>query len=133
MGDGDHGWAAAEFLNLIRDVLVREESGQLLLLSGAPENWFYSGSAMQVTSAPSLHGTISYRVEIGERSIAFNWSLSRKAHQEQGDIVLCLPLPFARTLGIPGKPHGPHLRITLSEDSGRRLYEKKETPWLVTT
>ena len=31
MGDGDHGWAAAEFLSLLRDIVVRDTADGVLL------------------------------------------------------------------------------------------------------
>ncbi len=123
MGDGDHGWAAAEFLNLVRDLLVREEGGQLLLLSGTPESWFQHGATVEVSSAPTLHGTVSLHLEVGEHSLSFNWNISRKPHQDFGELILCLPLSFARSLGIQGETVGPHMRIALPEESGRRVYE----------
>src|SRR5438270_5677328 len=39
MGDGHHGWAAADFLSLVRNLLVREVSGGLALVSLLPEEW----------------------------------------------------------------------------------------------
>jgi len=123
MGDGDHGWAAAEFLNLVRDMLVREERGQLLLLSGAPENWFHVGAVMDVVAAPTLHGLVSFHVEIGKRSLTVTWKVTRKSHQDYGDIFLCLPFSHAQALRIPGERKGSHMRIALPEGYGRRTYE----------
>jgi hypothetical protein len=37
MGDGDHGWPCAEVLSLVRQALVREQAGVVLLLPNAPE------------------------------------------------------------------------------------------------
>jgi hypothetical protein len=73
MGDGDHGWAASEFLSLIRDFLVREEHGRLLLCSGAPADWFHPGAVIAVTGAPTLHGTVSFRVTCGPTSTEVEW------------------------------------------------------------
>jgi hypothetical protein len=123
MGDGDHGWAAAEFLNLVRDILVREDRGRLLLASGVPAAWFTAGNTIGLTNAPTLHGTVSYRIKAGARAIAVEWTCRREPHQDRADFVLCLPLSFGRALGIPGEAYGPHLRVALAGDTGRLFFE----------
>jgi hypothetical protein len=65
IGDGHHGWAAAEILSAIRDAYVFEknyysiESIELILLSGIPRKWFLKGNELNITNAPLLSGTIS--------------------------------------------------------------------------
>ncbi len=142
MGDGDHGWAAAEFLNLIRDMLVREDQGRageksLLLLSGAPASWFYPGAVIRASGAPTLHGEVSFRVEMeapaldaqGLHSLSVEWTCARLEHQDKADLWLCLPLALARALDIEGEVHGPHLRVHLPGPSGSLRFEM----WFPTT
>jgi hypothetical protein len=135
MGDGDHGWAAGEFLNLIRDLLVREEktpgsAGSLLLLSGAPEAWFKSGAVLSARGAPTLHGEVSFRAEIGgardPHSLTFEWNCVRKPHQDPADLVLCLPLKFGLNLGFFGEARDAQLRVRLPDISGR-LFQRAAT------
>ncbi|MCD6023393.1 MAG: uncharacterized protein K0Q91_309 [Fibrobacteria bacterium] len=133
MGDGDHGWAAAEFLNLIRDLLVREEPGRggkgsLLLLSGAPEGWFRPGAVIRAEGAPTLHGDVAFRLECGTRSVTVEWSCARREHQDPANLVLCLPAAFARARGIDGDFLGPHLRIPLPELSGSLRFHSDPRP-----
>jgi hypothetical protein len=123
MGDGDHGWAAAEFLNLIRDLLVREESGALLLLSGAPAEWFRPGLAMGAEGAPTLHGEVSFRVECAERAMTVRWTRARLDHQDPAPLYLCLPYEYGKRLGAPGEPHGGFWRVPLPEDAGSLFLE----------
>ena len=40
MGDGHHGWAAAELLTFVRDLLVREVAGGVALASLVPDAWY---------------------------------------------------------------------------------------------
>ncbi len=40
MGDGQHGWAAAEWVMMIRNCFVREESDRLIIGSGLFAEWF---------------------------------------------------------------------------------------------
>jgi hypothetical protein len=65
IGDGHHGWAAAEILSAMRDAFVFEknyysiESIELILLSGIPKEWFLKEKELSITEAPILSGTIS--------------------------------------------------------------------------
>lgn len=110
MGDGDHGWAASEFLNLLRDVLVREEDGRLLLASGVPAAWFEPGAAFGVTDAPTLHGTVSYRVRSDAAGLEVAWNCRRAPHQDPAVFLLCLPAenPPVRLSGDAGRLFRPH-------------------------
>lgn len=45
MGDGQHGWAAAEWIMMIRNCFVREESNSLIIGSGILPEWLASGRA----------------------------------------------------------------------------------------
>jgi hypothetical protein len=45
MGDGQHIWAAAEWLMMIRNCFVREESSSLILGSGVKPSWWRSSRA----------------------------------------------------------------------------------------
>ena len=40
MGDGQHGWAAAEWVMMIRNMFVREEGDRLIVGSGLFAEWF---------------------------------------------------------------------------------------------
>jgi hypothetical protein len=43
MGDGQHGWAAAEWIMLIRNLFVREEGRKLIIGSGILPEWLADG------------------------------------------------------------------------------------------
>ncbi len=61
MGDGQHGWAAAEWVMMLRNMFVREESDRLIIGSGILPGWFDSEN--DVTFGPTLtpwgHVTVS--------------------------------------------------------------------------
>ncbi|HEX9889259.1 MAG TPA: hypothetical protein VGA69_07255, partial [Nitriliruptorales bacterium] len=75
MGDGHHGWALADFLSLIRQVLVRErrDGRGLELLGVLPPEW--RGEPLAVHDAPTHHGTISYRVRWEDDVAVLTWYL----------------------------------------------------------
>ncbi|HWA28751.1 MAG TPA: hypothetical protein VG734_24080 [Lacunisphaera sp.] len=60
MGDGQHIWAAAEWLMLIRNLLVREEGDRLVLGAGLAPAWLAFGPvALEPTLTP--HGPVGVR------------------------------------------------------------------------
>lgn len=62
MGDGQHGWAAAEWIMMIRNCFVREEPGRLVIGSGILPEWL-AGSG-EVSFGPTLTawGPVSVRL-----------------------------------------------------------------------
>lgn len=61
MGDGHHGWAAADFLSFVRNLLVREGmDGSINLLTVLPPGW--EGKRVTVAGAPTHAGTMSFEL-----------------------------------------------------------------------
>ncbi|WP_066964626.1 hypothetical protein [Microbulbifer sp. Q7] len=76
MGDGQHAWAAAEWVTMQRNCFVREEGDTLILASGLPPEWLNDGSAqkpIRFGPAPTLFGTISLEITPGEKP-RVSWS-----------------------------------------------------------
>ncbi len=63
MGDGQHAWAAAEWIMMIRNMFVREESDRLILGSGIPDAWLARGETMSFGPTPTVYGPVSVRIE----------------------------------------------------------------------
>lgn len=77
MGDGHHGWAAAELLSFVRQLLVRETTDGLALASLVPEGWL--GQGWEVHDAPTAFGRISYAVRWHGERPALLWELEPHA------------------------------------------------------
>jgi hypothetical protein len=73
MGDGHHGWAAADFLSLVRALLVREVDGGLALCTMLPPAW--QGQPLEVEHAPTHHGDLSFAVRWHGDRPALLWEL----------------------------------------------------------
>jgi hypothetical protein len=77
MGDGHHGWAAADLLSFVRDMLVTEVTASgaagLALSSAVPETWF--GQGWEVHDAPTAHGRLSYAVRWHGERPALLWEI----------------------------------------------------------
>ena len=63
MGDGHHGWAAAELALLVRDALLVEDGATLVLTPAAPAAWAAPGAVAGATGAPTAFGPVSFRTE----------------------------------------------------------------------
>ena len=74
MGDGHHGWAAADLLTFVRNLLVRERlDGGLALASLVPDAWL--GQPWEVHGAPTHLGRLSYAVRWHGERPALLWEL----------------------------------------------------------
>ncbi|MFG0330721.1 MAG: hypothetical protein ACF8PN_12590 [Phycisphaerales bacterium] len=73
MGDGQHMWAAAEWVLMMRNMFVREEGDRLLFGSGLPDEWLTPGTRMSFGPAPTDFGPVTLRVEVEETGVRFDW------------------------------------------------------------
>lgn len=109
LGDGHHGWAAAEFLSFVRSMLVRETPDGLALFSMIPERWY--GQGVEIHDAPTRFGTVSFALRWHGARPALLWEIER--HDESVPVAITCP-------GID-----PSWRTT--EDRGEALLEAPET------
>lgn len=72
MGDGQHTWAAAEWISFVRTCFVREEANKLVLCSGLSKQWLKDGS-LQFGPAPTRWGSISIRVDRAGGDLHVSW------------------------------------------------------------
>jgi hypothetical protein len=63
MGDGQHSWAAAEWILMIRNCFVREEGNGLILGAGVAPQWLAGPEAVSFGPAPTSFGIIMISVE----------------------------------------------------------------------
>ncbi len=89
MGDGHHGWAAADFLSFVRSLLVREVAGGLSLCSLLPDAW--RGHGIEVHDAPTHAGTLSFAVRWHGERPALLWELAPHASLVPGSVRLTAP------------------------------------------
>jgi hypothetical protein len=87
MGDGHHGWAAADFLRFVRDLLVRDVVGDggapaLALASVVPDAWL--GQGWEVHDAPTAAGRLSYAVRWHGERPALLWELEPHDPERSG-------------------------------------------------
>jgi len=59
LGDMPHSWAAAELISLLRDMIVAEQDGALLVNSGTPDSWLLPGKHIELKNAPTEYGPVN--------------------------------------------------------------------------
>ena len=103
MGDGQHAWAASEWVAAIRNCFVREEGDRLLLGSGIPKSWLQDGEPLSLGPAPTRFGDVTLRIatrDLGE-TLDVNWQVDWHAGPCKVDV--CIAGYESRT--EPGDDH----------------------------
>ena len=62
MGDGQHVWASAEWVLMMRNLFLREEGRTLILASGIPREWLRAGEEISFGPGPSRFGRVTVRI-----------------------------------------------------------------------
>ncbi|MEW6511770.1 MAG: hypothetical protein AB1428_12535, partial [Bacteroidota bacterium] len=107
MGDGHHGWAAAEICLALRDAFVREvwkdnqRDPELVMLSGIPAEWFQGDGQFSITEAPVPGGTVSIECVGQEGRICVLITLTAHEQPQVFNTSVRLPL-IAATLRVNG-------------------------------
>ena len=89
MGDGQHVWAAAEWVLMMRNCFVREEDNRLVLCSGIPLQWLEKNTELFFGPAPTLWGTIDIRIRPDRENIVVGWT--GKWFGQEPEIEVCIP------------------------------------------
>ncbi len=107
MGDGQHGWAAAEWILMMRSLFLREEDNIRLRLGGGivPE---LLQSARPLVFGPTLtrFGRITVHVrKVDTDVVDVRWDAHWHQHQHPPVISVCVPGFATEEIAQPGKTH----------------------------
>ncbi len=92
MGDGQHGWAAAEWVMMIRNLFVREEGDSLILGSGIFPEWMTNNQPLRFGPTPTLFGTIEINFrKTAEEAVLEVISDYSEAATQPASIIIDLP------------------------------------------
>jgi hypothetical protein len=68
-----HGTFAAQFVTMLRNMLVRDDGRAIDLLSGVSPSWMHAGDHIDVTGAPTHSGDISLRLVPSSSGATLTW------------------------------------------------------------
>jgi len=89
MGDGQHGWAAAEWLMMVRNMFVREEGRHIVIGSGIFPEWIESGH--EISFGPTLVAGGTLKVSLRKSGAAVLLNLDSDQQTLGGEIDINLP------------------------------------------
>jgi len=114
MGDGHHGWAAAEIILFLRSCMVKEENGVISLFKGNNNRLVQKGKNVKLKDVPTTFGAISC-------SLSFTGETSAVIHFEGNFSVETMPaaieiyLPFAVKNAAASSPN--HISAKTVDDT----------------
>jgi hypothetical protein len=99
---GPHGWFAAEYIALVRNMLVRENGNELHLLSVLSPAWTRPGDTVEVKKAPTEFGTVGLKATFEPRGMTLDLHLDLQRTPDK--LVLHLPwFVTAKTARVDGR------------------------------
>jgi len=129
-----HGWFGAEYVSLLRNMLVRERPDGIALMSALSPAWLEPGEAVSVHDAPTTYGPVSFTLRPNDDGARLEW------HADvPDDTPIHWPLPnFAtdvkadnlekdgRTILLPGRTGTLTLRWKLDRSSASYAREVQQ-------
>ncbi len=113
MGDGHHGWAVADLLHIIRNLLLVEEGETLVVFPLLPAEWFDKGKSITVKEAPTHFGKVGLSMKSLDTGAVLE--IDAAWHHTPERVVVRFPKKIA-TAKIDGKEET--LQLTDSVELG---------------
>lgn len=97
VGDMPHNWASAEFIRLVRHLLVFERGDNLELLPGLPIEWIHHGQTIYIEKTPTRFGGVSLKMIYDKSGTAEIFIEMEENRSEQpNNILLYKPEIFSK-------------------------------------
>jgi len=123
MGDGDHGWAAADVFHLKKRMLTDSHHGQIILGAGVDSAWIEQGK-IAVADAPTLFGNVNWSLQKNNETLEISWKITRNELQSQCPVALALPEDYHNYAGVRNIPGTGLKGLIFHRSSGKHLAEK---------
>jgi hypothetical protein len=88
MGDGQHGWAAAEWIMIIRNLFVREEGRTLVVGAGIFPRWLADGEPVSFGPTLTPYGAVTVQSAAGEAGLWLKLDMDLRRAQTFPDAIL---------------------------------------------
>lgn len=96
MGDGQHVWAAAEWILMVKNCFIREENdGRLILCSGIPPIWYRRQATISFGPVLTAFGKISVSISSHQRKTVVAWEGIWHKEEPHIEVHLAGYEPFA--------------------------------------
>lgn len=120
MGDGHHGWAVADFLHFVRNLLLLEEGGNLVVFPLIPKDWLEEGKKVSIREAPTYFGKFSVTMNAGKRGAKIEFD--NRFHHTPEKLIVCFPEDIS-TAKIDGAEEIMHFGNRIELSPGIRTLE----------
>ncbi|HEY0946255.1 MAG TPA: hypothetical protein VGD81_13340 [Opitutaceae bacterium] len=98
IGDGQHGWAAAEWVRWVRNAFVREEAGALVLGSGLLPEWLDARRPLGIRGMATPWGAVTVEFEpVGE----VGWTVRVAGSWREPAPRMTIALPGRKPVPLP--------------------------------
>ncbi len=87
-GDMPHNWASAEFIRLVRSLLILERGDELHLFEGLPPSWIQPGKSLRARGVATEFGPISFEFQIASDGAKASLALQPPQRNRPRRIVL---------------------------------------------
>lgn len=109
MGDGQHGWAAAEWVMMLRNLFLREEADRLVVGSGILPGWFDSDEDLLFGPSLTPWGEVTVRIVHPRREPMVEFDAQWRTQPPRIDVMIP---GFKAVLAID-----PSQRVVLERDT----------------
>lgn len=113
MGDGQHAWAAAEWIMMIHNMFAAEEGPNLILLRGIPGKWIESAELLEIGPIHTRFGTVEISVDTSKEPMEVVWQAQWRT--PPAEIFIFLPGAAPVRWEEPGSSSG---RLSLPRIAG---------------
>ena len=111
MGDGQHIWASAEWVLMLRNIFVREERNSLVLASGIPRDWLENGCSLRFGPTATPYGELVVELNADGQTCDVSWSAEWRRVPER----LSVALPASPTTLVD--PEAGRIEISIADAS----------------
>jgi hypothetical protein len=82
-----HGWCGARYMELVRNMLLREVGNDVYLMSALSPEWAKPGKTIKVANAPTYGGTFSYTADFAEKKMTLQLEIKANKYLEKVYLV----------------------------------------------
>jgi hypothetical protein len=123
-GDGHHGWASAEWLLLVRAMLLSDEAGGPSIAPALPGDWLRMEGQVSVSGAPTRYGPLDYTLEWGDEGRTMRLDLEGRWRRRPGRVTWRVP-GRVRSVSVDGVSVPPVGKVAIPPGARRVEVERE--------